>query len=156
NQDALDWIDYRERMSQASAPPETLVKLPSAINHHSTKALAASEDGRFLYVAIGSNSKITERGMDAELDRAVVWQIDAQTNAYKPYATGLRNPTALAIQPGTGVLWAVVNERDELGPNLVPDYLTSVQEGGFYGWPWAYWGKNVDPRVKPENPDKVA
>ena len=143
-------------MTQASGPPEKLVDLPKAINHHWTKALTASEDGRFLYVGIGSNSNITERGMDAEVDRAMVWQIDAQTGAYKPYATGLRNPTALAIQPETGVLWAVVNERDELGPNLVPDYLTSVQEGGFYGWPWAYWGQNVDPRVKPENPDKVA
>ena len=156
NQDALVRFDYEEGMTQASSPPEKLVDLPKAINHHWTKALTASEDGRFLYVGIGSNSNITERGMDAEVDRAMVWQIDAQTGAYKPYATGLRNPTALAIQPGTGVLWAVVNERDELGPNLVPDYLTSVQEGGFYGWPWAYWGQNVDPRVKPENPDKVA
>lgn len=156
NQDALVRFDYQEGMTEASGPPETLVELPKAINHHWTKALTASEDGRFLYVGIGSNSNITERGMDAEVNRAMVWQIDAQTGAYKPYATGLRNPTALAIQPGTDVLWAVVNERDELGPNLVPDYLTSVQEGGFYGWPWAYWGNNVDPRVRPENPEKVA
>ena len=156
NQDALVRFDYEEGQIRASGAPQKLVDLPSAINHHWTKALTASEDGRFLYVGIGSNSNITERGMVAEVDRAMVWQIDAQTGAYKPYATGLRNPTALAIQPGTGTLWAVVNERDELGPNLVPDYLTSVQEGGFYGWPWAYWGKNVDPRVKPENPDKVA
>lgn len=156
NQDALVRFDYEEGQIRASGAPQKLVDLPSAINHHWTKALTASEDGRFLYVGIGSNSNITERGMVAEVDRAMVWQIDSQTGAYKPYATGLRNPTALAIQPGTGTLWAVVNERDELGPNLVPDYLTSVQEGGFYGWPWAYWGKNVDPRVKPENPDKVA
>lgn len=156
NQDALVRFDYADGQTRANGAPEKLADLPKAINHHWTKALTASEDGRFLYVGIGSNSNITERGMEAEVDRAMVWRIDAQTGAYKPYATGLRNPTALAIQPGTGVLWAVVNERDELGPNLVPDYLTSVQEGGFYGWPWAYWGKNVDPRVRPENPEKVA
>jgi glucose/arabinose dehydrogenase len=156
NQDALVRFDYQEGQTSANGAPQKILDLPSAINHHWTKALTASEDGRYLYVAIGSNSNITERGMDAEVNRAQVWQIDAQTGAYKPYATGLRNPTALAIQPGTGVLWAVVNERDELGPNLVPDYLTSVKEGGFYGWPWAYWGKNVDPRVRPENPAKVA
>ena len=118
--------------------------------------MAASADGRFLYVGIGSNSNITERGMAAEVDRAMVWQVDAETGAHKPYATGLRNPTALAIQPGSGELWAVVNERDELGPNLVPDYLTSVREGGFYGWPFSYWGQNVDPRVRPQDPEKVA
>jgi len=156
NQDALVRFDYQEGQISANGAPQKILDLPSAINHHWTKALTASEDGRYLYVAIGSNSNITERGMDAEVNRAQVWQIDAQTGAYKPYATGLRNPTALAIQPGTGVLWVVVNERDELGPNLVPDYLTSVKEGGFYGWPWAYWGKNVDPRVRPENPSKVA
>jgi glucose/arabinose dehydrogenase len=94
--------------------------------------------------------------MNVEVDRAQVWQVDAATGAHKVYATGLRNPTALAIQPGTGTLWAVVNERDEIGPNLVPDYLTSVREGGFYGWPYAYWGKNVDTRVMPQDPDKVA
>jgi glucose/arabinose dehydrogenase len=118
--------------------------------------MIASADGRFLYVGIGSNSNITERGMDAEVDRAMVWQIDARTGAYKPYATGLRNPTALAIQPGTGQLWAVVNERDEIGPNLVPDYLTAVREGGFYGWPYSYWGQNVDRRAQPHDPQKVA
>ena len=118
--------------------------------------MTASPDGRFLYVGIGSNSNITERGMDAEVDRAMIWQIDAQTGAHKPYATGLRNPTALAFQPGTGQLWAVVNERDEIGPNLVPDYLTSVREGGFYGWPYSYWGQNVDLRAQPQDPEKVA
>ena len=156
NQDALVRFDYEEGQTQASGPPEKITDLPSAINHHWTKALAASEDGRFLYVGIGSNSNITERGKDMEVNRAEVWQIDAQTGMHKPYATGLRNPTALAMQPGTDVLWAVVNERDELGPDLVPDYLTSVQEGGFYGWPYSYWGQNVDPRVKPEDPEKVA
>ncbi|OHE83075.1 MAG: sorbosone dehydrogenase [Lysobacterales bacterium RIFOXYD1_FULL_69_11] len=156
NQDALVRFDYREGQTRASGPPEKVADLPSEINHHWTKAMTASPDGRYLYVGIGSNSNITERGMMAEADRALVWQIDAETGMHKPYATGLRNPTALAFQPGTNQLWAVVNERDELGPNLVPDYLTSVREGGFYGWPYSYWGKNVDPRVMPQDPDKVA
>ncbi|GGE28085.1 sorbosone dehydrogenase [Agaricicola taiwanensis] len=156
NQDSLVRFDYADGQTEASGPPTKVTDLPSAINHHWTKALTASPDGRFLYVGIGSNSNITERGMEAEIDRAVVWQIDAQTGAHKQYATGLRNPTALAIQPGTGQLWAVVNERDEIGPNLVPDYLTSVREGGFYGWPYSYWGDNVDPRAQPQDPEKVA
>ena len=156
NQDALVKFDYADGQTQASGAPVVVTDLPSAINHHWTKSLAASEDGRFLYVGIGSNSNITERGMTAEVDRAVVWQIDAATGAHKTYATGLRNPTALAMQPGTGVLWAVVNERDEIGPNAVPDYLTSVKQGGFYGWPYSYWGQHVDTRVMPQDPDKVA
>ncbi len=156
NQDALVRFDYQPGDTRASAPPVKVTDLPSAINHHWTKALAASADGRFLYVGIGSNSNITERGMVAEVDRAMVWQVDAETGAHKPYATGLRNPTALAVQPGSGQLWAVVNERDEIGPDLVPDYLTSVREGGFYGWPYSYWGKNVDDRVRPQDPQKVA
>ena len=156
NQDALVRFDYRDGQTRASGPPVTITDLPSEINHHWTKALTASADGRFLYVGIGSNSNITERGMLAEADRAMVWQVDAQTGAHRPYATGLRNPTALAIQPGTGQLWAVVNERDEIGPNLVPDYLTAVREGGFYGWPYSYWGQNVDTRVRPQDPQKVA
>ena len=156
NQDALVKFDYQDGQTRASAAPVKVADLPSAINHHWTKAMTASADGRFLYVGIGSNSNITERGMVAEVDRALVWEIDAQTGMYRPYATGLRNPTALAIEPNTGQLWAVVNERDELGPNLVPDYLTSVREGGFYGWPYSYWGQNVDPRVRPQDPEKVA
>ncbi|WP_346795569.1 sorbosone dehydrogenase family protein [Halomonas sp. Bachu 37] len=155
NQDALVRFDYEEGQTQASGPPEEIAKLPSAINHHWTKAMTASANGRFLFVGIGSNSNITERGMTAEVDRAEVWQIDARSGAHKPYATGLRNPTALAIQPETDQLWAVVNERDELGPDLVPDYLTTVQEGGFYGWPYSYWGQNVDPRVRPQDLEKV-
>src|SRR5690606_33428406 len=134
NQDALVRFDYREGQTKAEGPPIKVTDLPSAINHHWTKALTASADGRFLFVGIGSNSNITERGMVAEVDGAVVWQVDAQTGALRTYATGLRNPTALTIQPETGQLWAVVNERDEIGPNLVPDYLTAVQEGRFYGW----------------------
>ncbi len=156
NQDALVRFDYRDGQTEASGPPTRVTELPSAINHHWTKAMAASPDGRFLYVGIGSNSNITERGMDVEADRAMVWQVDASTGAHRQYATGLRNPTALAFQPGTGGLWAVVNERDEIGPNLVPDYLTSVREGGFYGWPYSYWGQTVDPRAQPQDPQKVA
>ena len=156
NQDSLVRFDYSDGQMRASGSPEKVTDLPSVINHHWTKSLAASPDGRFLYVGIGSNSNITERGMTAEVDRAMVWRIDAATGAHKPFATGLRNPTSLAIQPGTDRLWAVVNERDELGPNLVPDYLTSVREGAFYGWPFSYWGHNVDPRVRPQNPQKVA
>ncbi|MDY0965388.1 sorbosone dehydrogenase family protein [Massilia sp. CFBP9026] len=155
NQDELVSFDYQEGQTKAGGAPTTITKLPSEINHHWTKAMTVSADGRYLYVGIGSNSNITERGMEAEVDRAMVWQIDATAGTYKPYATGLRNPTALAINPETGQLWSVVNERDELGPDLVPDYLTSVREGGFYGWPYAYWGPNVDPRVKPSDPEKV-
>jgi glucose/arabinose dehydrogenase len=156
NQDALVRFAYSAGQTKASAPPVKVTDLPKEINHHWTKALTASADGRFLYVGIGSNSNITERGMAAEADRAMVWEVDAASGAHRPYATGLRNPTALAIQPGTGQLWAVVNERDEIGPNLVPDYLTFVRDGGFYGWPYSYWGQNVDNRVRPQDPQKVA
>jgi glucose/arabinose dehydrogenase len=156
NQDALVRFDYADGQTEASGPPTLVTPLPSAINHHWTKALTASADGRFLYVGIGSNSNITERGMAAEVDRAVVWEIEAETGRHRQFATGLRNPTALAIQPGTGQLWAVVNERDEIGPNLVPDYLTSVQEGAFYGWPYTYWGQNLDTRVRPMDMAQVA
>ncbi len=155
NQDALVRFDYTAGQTRAAAAPVRVAALPSAINHHWTKALAADADGRYLYVGIGSNSNIGERGLAVEENRAVVWQVDAATGASRPYATGLRNPTALAIEPGTAQLWAVVNERDELGPELVPDYLTSVREGAFYGWPYAYWGPHVDRRVKPEDPQKV-
>ncbi|WNW09801.1 sorbosone dehydrogenase family protein [Pseudomonas sp. DTU_2021_1001937_2_SI_NGA_ILE_001] len=156
NQDAVVRFDYQDGQTQASGAPVRLTALPAEVNHHWTKAMTISADGRYLYVGIGSNSNIGERGMEVEADRAMVWQIDTQTGAHKPYATGLRNPTALAIQPGSEQLWAVVNERDELGPDLVPDYLTSVKEGAFYGWPWSYWGQNVDSRAHPQNPDMVA
>lgn len=156
NQDALVRFDYTVGQTRATGAPVKVTDLPSQINHHWTKALTASADGKYLYVGIGSNSNITEHGMIAEVDRAMVWQVDALTGAHRPYATGLRNPSALAIQPGTGQLWAVANERDELGPNVPPDYLTSVRDGAFYGWPYSYWGQNVDPRVQPQNPQKVA
>ncbi|MDH4574082.1 PQQ-dependent sugar dehydrogenase [Salinicola acroporae] len=155
NQGALVRFDYQQGQTQASGEPELVTPLPAEINHHWTKALTASADGQTLYVGIGSNSNITERGMEAEVDRAEIWAIDPETGAHRAYATGVRNPTALTIQPGTDQLWAVANERDELGPHLVPDYLTSIQDGGFYGWPYSYWGQHVDPRVKPENPELV-
>lgn len=155
NQDAVVRFEYTDGQAEADAP-QVLTLLPSALNHHWTKAMTASPDGQFLYVGIGSNSNITERGIDAEENRAMIWQIDVTTGAHRPYATGIRNPTALTIQPGSEALWAVANERDEIGPDLVPDYLTSVQDGGFYGWPYSYWGQNVDIRVHPQNPEKVA
>ncbi len=156
DQDALVKFHYTVGQTHVDGEPVKVTDLPSVINHHWTKALAASTDGRYLYVGIGSNSNITERGMTAEVDRARIWQVDPRTGMHRAYATGLRNPTALAIQPGTGALWAVVNERDEIGPGLVPDYLTSVRAGGFYGWPYSYWGRHVDARAQPQDPQKVA
>ncbi|MDR7335291.1 sorbosone dehydrogenase family protein [Roseateles asaccharophilus] len=155
NQDALVRFDYTDGETRAAAAPATVALLPSAVNHHWTKALTVDAAGKLLYVGIGSNSNIGERGMAIEENRALVWQVDAATGAVRPFATGLRNPTALAFEPGSQQLFAVVNERDELGPDLVPDYLTSVREGGFYGWPYAYWGPNVDPRIKPGDDKKV-
>ncbi len=155
-QGALRSFDYVDGQTRAAGAPRLLTVLPSQINHHWTKSLTVRPDGRFLYVGIGSNSNVGERGLDVEVDRAEVWEVDAQTGAHRPYVTGIRNPTALTIQPGTDTVWAVVNERDELGPNLVPDYLTALKDGAFYGWPYSYWGKNVDVRVMPRNPDKVA
>lgn len=156
NQDALVRLPWQPGQTRATAAPEEVTKLPSQINHHWTKALTASADGQTLYVGIGSNSNVGERGMAIEEERAVVWAIDRATGARRTVATGIRNPTALAIEPTTAALWSVVNERDEIGPELVPDYLTSVREGAFYGWPYSYWGKNVDPRVRPQKPELVA
>ncbi len=155
-QDALLRFDYTEGAVNASGPPQEITRLPAAVNHHWTKALTISADGRYLFVGIGSDSNITERGLAVEENRAMIWQVDARTGFHRVFATGLRNPTALAMQPGMDQLWAVVNERDEIGPELVPDYLTSVRPGGFYGWPYSYWGQHVDDRVRPQKPDKVA
>ena len=156
NQGDLMRYPYAVGQTRITDPGAKVTDLPAAINHHWTKALAAGPDGTKLYVGIGSNSNITERGMAAEVDRAMIWEIDAATGAHRPYATGLRNPTALTFHPATGQLWTTVNERDELGANLVPDYVTSVREGGFYGWPYSYWGKTIDPRVHPQDSKKVA
>ena len=155
-QDQLVRFPYREGQTRITAAPERVTRLPSQINHHWTKALTASADGQTLFVGIGSNSNVGERGMAVEEERAVVWAVDRITGARRTVATGIRNPTALAIEPATSALWAVVNERDEIGPQLVPDYLTHVREGAFYGWPYSYWGRNVDPRVRPQKPELVA
>ncbi|MBW8824371.1 MAG: PQQ-dependent sugar dehydrogenase, partial [Xanthomonadales bacterium] len=125
-------------------------------NHHWTKALVASPDGRKLYVGVGSNSNITENGIDQEYRRANVLEVDVASAGSRIYASGIRNPTGLQFEPHTGKLWAIANERDEIGADLVPDYLTSVQEGGFYGWPYSYFGQHVDSRVMPQRPDLVA
>lgn len=155
NQGNLVSFDYTEGATRIDGPGTEVTKLPSVINHHWTKAMTASPDGSKLYVGIGSNSNVGERGMDVEEDRAVIWEIDRQTGANRIFASGIRNPTALSINPWTEQLWAVVNERDELGPQLVPDYLTSVRRGAFYGWPYSYYGQHVDPRVRPQRPDLV-
>ena len=127
-----------------------LTPLPGGpINHHWTKDLALSPDGRFLYASVGSNSNIAENGLEAEKGRAAIWQVDRATGAARIFASGLRNPNGLTFHPETGELFAVVNERDELGPNLVPDYMTSVADGAFYGWPFSYYGDHVDARVHP-------
>jgi glucose/arabinose dehydrogenase len=154
--DAILAYPYQLGQTEITAPPKELAPLPGGpINHHWTKDLALSPDGRFLYASVGSNSNAGERGLEAEKGRAAIWQVDRATGASRLFASGLRNPNGLSFHPETGALWTVVNERDELGPNLVPDYLTSVQEGGFYGWPWSYYGNHVDERVHPPRPDMV-
>lgn len=154
--DAILAYPYELGQSKIEAEPKVLTALPGGpINHHWTKDLALSPDGRFLYASVGSNSNAGERGMEAEKGRAAVWQVDRLTGAARIFASGLRNPNGLTINPDTGELWTVVNERDEIGPNLVPDYMTSVKDGGFYGWPWSYYGNHVDARVVPPRPDLV-
>jgi glucose/arabinose dehydrogenase len=154
--DAILAYPYQLGQTEITAPPKELAPLPGGpINHHWTKDLALSPDGRFLYASVGSNSNAGERGLEAEKGRAAIWQVDRATGASRLFASGLRNPNGLSFHPETGALWTVVNERDELGPNLVPDYLTSVQEGGFYGWPWSYYGNHVDERVHPPRPEMV-
>ncbi|EKF57299.1 putative membrane-anchored oxidoreductase [Agrobacterium albertimagni AOL15] len=154
--DAVLAYDYQLGQNEITTPPRVLTPLPGGpINHHWTKDLALSPDGRFLYASVGSNSNAGERGLEAEKGRAAIWQIDRETGASRVYASGLRNPNGLTFNPESGALWTVVNERDELGPNLVPDYMTSVQDRGFYGWPWSYFGQHVDPRLHPPRPDMV-
>ena len=157
NTDAIIRYPYKEGETKITAAGTKLTDLPGGpIDHHWTKSLLANADGSKLYVGVGSNSNITENGMEAEIDRAAVWEVDRVTGAHRLFATGLRNPNGLQWEPKTGKLWAVVNERDELGPNLVPDYLTSVRDGAFYGWPYSYYAHHVDPRVEPQRPDLVA
>jgi hypothetical protein len=157
NTDAIVRYPYATGETRITAPGIQLTELPGGpIDHHWTKALTASADGSKLYVGVGSNSNITENGLAAEYGRAAIWEVDRATGMKRIYASGLRNPTGVAIEPTTGQLWAIVNERDEIGPDLVPDYMTSVKENAFYGWPYSYYGQHLDARVKPQRPDLVA
>ncbi|MDB5869033.1 MAG: L-sorbosone dehydrogenase [Polaromonas sp.] len=157
NADALVRFPYQAGQTSISEAPVKVVDLPGGpINHHWTKNVISSPDGSKLYVTVGSNSNVGERGMNAEEGRAAIWEVDAKTGGHRIFASGLRNPNGMGWAPETGALWTVVNERDEIGSDLVPDYLTSVKDGGFYGWPWSYYGQNVDARVKPSQPEKVA
>ncbi|AXK72788.1 sorbosone dehydrogenase family protein [Lysobacter sp. TY2-98] len=159
NTDALVRVPYAAGATRIDATPEHVVDLPGAtgeFNHHWTKSLVASPDGTRLYVGVGSNSNVGENGMAVEASRAAILEIDPRARTTTVFADGLRNPVGIAWQPGTSTLWAVVNERDELGNDLVPDYLTQVERGAFYGWPYSYWGAHVDARVSPERPDRVA
>lgn len=153
NADSLVRFPYEAGQDTITAAPEPVLDLTlGSINHHWTKSLLASPDGAHLYIGIGSNSNVAENGMDEEEDRAAIWQVDVATGESRVYARGLRNPVGMAWQPQTGELWVAVNERDELGSDLVPDYMTSVAEGGFYGWPWRYYGSHVDERVEAPMP----
>lgn len=157
NADALMRFPYKEGETSITAPGVKVMDLPGGpINHHWTKNVIASPDGKFLYVSVGSNSNVGENGMAAEDGRAAIWQFTRATGKARVYATGLRNPVGLAWQPRTGALWTAVNERDELGNDLVPDYMTSVKDGAFYGWPYSYFGQHVDARVQPPRPELVA
>lgn len=154
--DAVASVPYREGDTTITATPQHVLQLPGGpINHHWTKNLIAAPDGRTLYVAVGSNSNAAEAGMAVEAGRAAIWSFLPATGQHTLYASGLRNPVGMAWEPTTGALWTTVNERDELGSDLVPDYMTSVREGGFYGWPYSYFGQHVDTRVKPQRPDLV-
>lgn len=158
NADALVRVPYRGDADAITERPEHVVGLPGRgrFNHHWTKGLLASADGSRLYVSVGSNSNAAEHGMDEERWRAAILEIDPRARTLRVFASGLRNPVGMAWHPRTGALWTVVNERDELGSDLVPDYLTSIREGGFYGWPYSYFGQHPDPRVEPQRPDLVA
>jgi len=156
NADAVVRFPYQVGETKISAPAEKVVDLPGGpINHHWTKNILASPDGRYLYATVGSNSNVGENGLDAEKNRAAILQIDLSNRNVRVFASGLRNPNGLGWEPNTGALWTAVNERDELGNDLVPDYMTSVKDGGFYGWPWSYYGQHVDKRVEPPRPDMV-
>jgi glucose/arabinose dehydrogenase len=157
NADELVRFPYIPGSTSISAAPTRVAELPGGpINHHWTKSLVANRDGTRLYVGVGSNSNVAENGMDAEENRAAILEIDPAAGASRVFASGLRNPVGMDWQPDSGELWVAVNERDELGDDLVPDYMTHVQEGGFYGWPYSYWGAHVDSRVTPQRADLVA
>ncbi|MEO5761655.1 MAG: sorbosone dehydrogenase family protein [Vicinamibacteria bacterium] len=155
--DALVRLPYETGATSLSGPLVKVVDLPAGpLNHHWTKNVVASADGSSLYVAIGSNSNAGDKGIEKEKDRADIWKVDPKTGEHRVFASGLRNPVGMAWEPKSGALWTAVNERDELGNDLVPDYMTSVRDGGFYGFPYSYFGNHVDTRVKPQRPDLVA
>jgi hypothetical protein len=155
--DAILRFAYTPGATKITSAGTKVVDLPAGpINHHWTKSLIASPDGSKLYVTVGSNSNVAENGIDAEEGRAAIWEVDPKTGAHRIFASGMRNPNGMAWQPQTHALWAAVNERDELGSDLVPDYMTAVRDGGFYGWPYSYYGQHMDDRVKPQRPDLVA
>jgi glucose/arabinose dehydrogenase len=157
NTDAVMKFPFNVGDTRITVAGSVLVELPGGpINHHWTKNLIANTDGSKLYVTTGSNSNVAERGMPAEEGRAAIWEVDTRTGAHRIFASGLRNPNGMTWEPVTGALWTVVNERDEIGSDLVPDYMTSVKDGAFYGWPYSYYGQHVDERVKPQNPELVA
>ncbi|WP_269713314.1 PQQ-dependent sugar dehydrogenase [Caulobacter sp. NIBR2454] len=157
NTDAVVRFPYQAGQLQITAAPQKVADLPAGpINHHWTKSLIASRDGSKLYATVGSNSNVAENGMENEERRAAILEIDPATGASRVFASGLRNPNGMGWQPQSGALWTAVNERDEIGNDLVPDYMTSVKDGGFYGWPYSYYGQTVDARVKPPRPDLVA
>ncbi|MDU9390738.1 sorbosone dehydrogenase family protein [Pseudomonas sp. zfem002] len=155
--DRLLRFKYQDGATSLTGPGEPVAELPGGpLNHHWTKNVIASRDGRKLYVTVGSNSNVAENGMDQERQRAAIWEIDPATGQQRIFASGLRNPNGLAWEPHSGQLWTAVNERDEIGSDLVPDYITSVRDGGFYGWPYSYYGQHVDTRVQPSDPNLVA
>jgi glucose/arabinose dehydrogenase len=155
--DAVQSFPYRSGDTEIRSAPTELTALPAGtINHHWTKSLLASPDGQRLYVGVGSNSNVAENGLDVERERAAVWEIDIKTGKHRIYASGLRNPVGLAWEPQSSALWVAVNERDELGDQVPPDYMTALRDGGFYGWPFSYYGQHIDDRVNPQDPDLVA
>lgn len=157
NSASLVRVPYREGETQITAAPEAVASLPAGeYNQHWTRSLLASPDGAHLYVGVGSASNAAEHGIEEEEGRAAIWEVDVATGEAHIYASGLRNPVGMAWEPETGALWTAVNERDELGSDLVPDYMTAVREGGFYGWPYSYYGDTLDPRLDPQRPDLVA
>jgi glucose/arabinose dehydrogenase len=156
NSDGIVRFPYATGVTNIVAPGVKLVDLPAGrINHHWTKNVIASADGTKLYASVGSNSNVMENGYLHEQTRAAIWEIDRATGKHRVFATGLRNPVGLAWEPESKALWVAVNERDELGSDLVPDYITSVRDGGFYGWPFSYYGRHVDYRVEPQRPDLI-
>lgn len=156
NADAIVRFNYADGDKKITGPGEKIIDLPSGINHHWTKNIIANADGTKLYATVGSNSNVAENGMTAEVERAAILEVDIKTSTYRIFASGLRNPNGMAWEPSSNTLFTVVNERDEIGSDLVPDYLTSVQDGAFYGWPYSYYGQHVDERVQPQQPDLVA